>query len=120
MEKYLSIKIIIKTVACGKALTKCLQGTQATSGGGSAQQQHWAMVGVLGAAAFQLGADKRVPAMPGSPVDVKVQSSSSPPTMPPLPPINPGGPRPVSFTPTALINGINHSPPTLNGTPSPP
>lgn len=26
---------------------------------------------------------------------------SSPPIMPPLPPINPGGPRPVSFTPTA-------------------
>ena len=99
--KYLSIKIIIKTVACGKALTKCLQGTQATSGGGSARQQPWAMVGVPGAAAFQLGADKRVPAMPGSPVEVKIQSRSSPPTMPPLPPINPGGPRPVSFTPTA-------------------
>ncbi|OPJ85162.1 protein CBFA2T2 [Patagioenas fasciata monilis] len=40
--------------------------------------------------------------------------------MPPLPPVNPGGPRPVSFTPTALPNGINHSPPTLNGAPSPP
>ncbi|XP_059887035.1 protein CBFA2T2 isoform X5 [Delphinus delphis] len=78
------------------------------------------MVGVPGAAAFQLGADKRVPAMPGSPVEVKIQSRSSPPTMPPLPPINPGGPRPVSFTPTALSNGINHSPPTLNGAPSPP
>uniref|UniRef100_A0A2K5RA25 CBFA2/RUNX1 partner transcriptional co-repressor 2 n=1 Tax=Cebus imitator TaxID=2715852 RepID=A0A2K5RA25_CEBIM len=58
--------------------------------------------------------------MPGSPVEVKIQSRSSPPTMPPLPPINPGGPRPVSFTPTALSNGINHSPPTLNGAPSPP
>ena len=118
--KYLSIKIIIKTVACGKALTKCLQGTQATSGGGSARQQPWAMVGVPGAAAFQLGADKRVPVMPGSPVKVKIQSSSSPPTMPPLPPINPGGPRPVSFTPTALSNGINNSPPTLSSAPSPP
>uniref|UniRef100_A0A667FXH9 CBFA2/RUNX1 partner transcriptional co-repressor 2 n=1 Tax=Lynx canadensis TaxID=61383 RepID=A0A667FXH9_LYNCA len=78
------------------------------------------MVGVPGAAAFQLGAEKRVPAMPGSPVEVKIQSRSSPPTMPPLPPINPGGPRPVSFTPTALSNGMNHSPPTLNGAPSPP
>nr|XP_042132476.1 protein CBFA2T2 isoform X4 [Peromyscus maniculatus bairdii] len=78
------------------------------------------MVGVPGAAAFQLGCEKRVPAMPGSPVEVKIQSRSSPPVMPPLPPINPGGPRPVSFTPTALSNGINHSPPTLNGAPSPP
>lgn len=39
--------------------------------------------------------------MPGSPVEVKIQSRSSPPNMPPLPPVNPGGPRPVSFTPTA-------------------
>ncbi|XP_061864862.1 protein CBFA2T2 isoform X3 [Colius striatus] len=58
--------------------------------------------------------------MPGSPVEVKIQSRSSPPNMPPLPPVNPGGPRPVSFTPAALPNGINHSPPTLNGAPSPP
>ncbi|XP_006134247.2 protein CBFA2T2 isoform X4 [Pelodiscus sinensis] len=58
--------------------------------------------------------------MPGSPVEVKIQSRSSPPSMPPLPPVNPGGPRPVSFTPTALPNGMNHSPPTLNGAPSPP
>lgn len=39
--------------------------------------------------------------MPGSPVEVKIQSRSSPPNMPPLPPVNPGGPRPVSFTPAA-------------------
>ncbi|XP_025058213.1 protein CBFA2T2 isoform X1 [Alligator sinensis] len=64
--------------------------------------------------------EKRLPVMPGSPVEVKIQSRSSPPSMPPLPPVNPGGPRPVSFTPTALPNGINHSPPTLNGAPSPP
>ncbi|KFR15739.1 Protein CBFA2T2, partial [Opisthocomus hoazin] len=64
--------------------------------------------------------EKRVPVMPGSPVEVKLQSRSSPPNMPPLPPVNPGGPRPVSFTPAALPNGINHSPPTLNGAPSPP
>ncbi|XP_062834867.1 protein CBFA2T2 isoform X5 [Anolis carolinensis] len=58
--------------------------------------------------------------MPGSPVEVKIQSRSSPSSMPPLPPVNPGGPRPVSFTPAALPNGMNHSPPTLNGAPSPP
>ncbi|KAH0619046.1 hypothetical protein JD844_018661 [Phrynosoma platyrhinos] len=58
--------------------------------------------------------------MPGSPVEVKIQSRSSPSSMPPLPPVNPGGPRPVSFTPAALPNGVNHSPPTLNGAPSPP
>lgn len=39
--------------------------------------------------------------MPGSPVEVKIQSRSSPPNMPPLPPVNAGGPRPVSFTPAA-------------------
>ncbi|XP_042710910.1 protein CBFA2T2 isoform X4 [Chrysemys picta bellii] len=76
------------------------------------------MVGIPGA--FQFASEKRVPVMPGSPVEVKIQSRSSPPSMPPLPPVNPGGPRPLSFTPTALPNGINHSPPTLNGAPSPP
>uniref|UniRef100_A0A8C6EJS0 TAFH domain-containing protein n=1 Tax=Microcebus murinus TaxID=30608 RepID=A0A8C6EJS0_MICMU len=65
------------------------------------------MVGVPGAAAFQLGPEKRMPAMLGSPVEVKIQSRSSPPTMS------------VSFTPT-LSNGISHSPPTPNGAPSPP
>ncbi|XP_074868247.1 protein CBFA2T2 isoform X3 [Carettochelys insculpta] len=72
------------------------------------------------AALPDVAGEKRVPVMPGSPVEVKIQSRSSPPSMPPLPPVNPGGPRPVSFTPTALPNGINHSPPTLNGAPSPP
>ncbi|XP_057288365.1 protein CBFA2T2 isoform X4 [Pezoporus wallicus] len=76
------------------------------------------MVGIPGGCQF--AGEKRVPVMPGSPVEVKIQSRSSPPNMPPLPPVNPGGPRPVSFTPTALPNGINHSPPTLNGAPSPP
>ncbi|XP_063153301.1 protein CBFA2T2 isoform X2 [Candoia aspera] len=64
--------------------------------------------------------EKRVSVMPGSPVEVKIQSRSSPSSMPPLPPVNPSGPRPVSFTPAALPNGMNHSPPTLNGAPSPP
>ena len=72
MEKYLSIKIIIKTVACGKAPPKCLLGTQAVNGGRGVRQQRWAMVGIPGTAAFQLGADKRVPAMPGSPAEVKI------------------------------------------------
>ncbi|XP_068063557.1 protein CBFA2T2 isoform X2 [Anomalospiza imberbis] len=76
------------------------------------------MVGIPGSCQF--AGEKRVPVMPGSPVEVKIQSRSSPPNMPPLPPVNAGGPRPVSFTPTALPNGINHSPPTLNGAPSPP
>uniref|UniRef100_A0A8D0B0T2 CBFA2/RUNX1 partner transcriptional co-repressor 2 n=1 Tax=Salvator merianae TaxID=96440 RepID=A0A8D0B0T2_SALMN len=67
-----------------------------------------------------VASEKRVPVMPGSPVEVKIQSRASPSTMPPLPPVNSSGPRPVSFTPAALPNGVNHSPPTLNGAPSPP
>ncbi|CAI9557058.1 unnamed protein product [Staurois parvus] len=58
--------------------------------------------------------------MPGSPMEVKIHSRSSPPTMAPLPPVNPSGPRPVSFPPTSLSNGMNHSPSLLNGAPSPP
>ncbi|NP_001079944.1 uncharacterized protein LOC379635 [Xenopus laevis] len=58
--------------------------------------------------------------MPGSPMEVKIHSRSSPPTMAPLPPVNPGGPRPVAFPPSSHSNGINHSPPALNGAPSPP
>ncbi|XP_026537461.1 protein CBFA2T2 isoform X1 [Notechis scutatus] len=76
------------------------------------------MVGIPGASQF--AGEKRVSVMPGSPVEVKIQSRSSPSSMPPLPPVNPSGPRPVSFTPAALSNGMNHSPPTLNGAPSPP
>ncbi|PIO33818.1 hypothetical protein AB205_0026650 [Aquarana catesbeiana] len=58
--------------------------------------------------------------MPGSPMEVKIHSRSSPPTMAPLPPVNPSGPRPVSFPPSSLSNGMNHSPSLLNGAPSPP
>ncbi|KAG8565253.1 hypothetical protein GDO81_012769 [Engystomops pustulosus] len=76
------------------------------------------MVGIPGS--FQFPGDRRVPSMPGSPMDVKIHSRSSPPTMAPLPPVNPSGPRPVSFPPSSLSNGMNHSPPTLNGAPSPP
>lgn len=65
--------------------------------------------------------------MPGSPVDAKTHSRSAPTSsssagssMPPLPSVNPSGPRPASFSTTALTNGNHHSPPTLNAVPSPP
>ncbi|KAM9408999.1 protein CBFA2T2 isoform 1-T2 [Pholidichthys leucotaenia] len=63
--------------------------------------------------------------MPGSPVDAKTHSRSAPSssastTMPPLPSVNPSGPRPASFSTTTLTNGNHHSPPTLNAVPSPP
>ncbi|CAL8402859.1 unnamed protein product [Arctogadus glacialis] len=66
--------------------------------------------------------EKKSPAMPGSPVDVKTHSRSahSSSTMPPLPSVNPSGPRPAAFSTTALTNGNHHSPPTLNAVPSPP
>ncbi|XP_075033649.1 protein CBFA2T2 isoform X2 [Mixophyes fleayi] len=76
------------------------------------------MVGIPGS--FHFASDRRVPAMPGSPMEMKIHSRSSPPTMAPLPPVNPSGPRPVSFPPSSLLNGMNHSPPSLNGAPSPP
>ncbi|TWW61891.1 Protein CBFA2T2 MTG8-like protein MTG8-related protein 1 [Takifugu flavidus] len=68
---------------------------------------------------------EKSPAMPGSPVDAKTHSRSAPSslassTMPPLPSVNPSGPRPASFSTTALTNGNHHSPPTLNAVPSPP
>ncbi|XP_061893771.1 protein CBFA2T2 isoform X2 [Entelurus aequoreus] len=67
--------------------------------------------------------ETKSPAMPGSPVDAKTHSRSAPSsisTMPPLPSINPSGPRLASFSTTALTNGNHHSPPTLNAVPSPP
>uniref|UniRef100_A0A3P9A2X7 CBFA2/RUNX1 partner transcriptional co-repressor 2 n=1 Tax=Esox lucius TaxID=8010 RepID=A0A3P9A2X7_ESOLU len=68
--------------------------------------------------------EKKAPAMPGSPVNVKTHSRPAPPgsssIMPPLPSINSSGPRPASFSSTTLTNGIHHSPPTLNAVPSPP
>lgn len=50
--------------------------------------------------------EKKSPAMPGSPVDAKTHSRSAPSssvssTMPPLPSVNPSGPRPASFSTTA-------------------
>ncbi|XP_056316613.1 protein CBFA2T2 isoform X1 [Danio aesculapii] len=76
------------------------------------------MVGIPGA--FQYSAEKKVPAMPGSPVDAKIHSRPTVSVMPPLPSVNPSGPRPAAFSTTALTNGINHSPPMLNAIPSPP
>ncbi|XP_043566739.1 protein CBFA2T2-like isoform X4 [Chiloscyllium plagiosum] len=77
------------------------------------------MVGISGS--YQVNGEKTRSAMPGSPVDVKVQSRATPPTMPPPPPSgNQGNSRPNSFTPTSLPNGVDHSPPALNGVPSPP
>ncbi|KAL4655654.1 protein CBFA2T2-like isoform X1 [Arapaima gigas] len=76
------------------------------------------MVGIPGP--FHFRRAKKGPAMPGSPVDVKAHSRSAPSAMPPLPSVNPSGPRPVSFPSATLTNGIHHSPPTLNAVPSPP
>ncbi|XP_052415815.1 protein CBFA2T2-like isoform X2 [Carassius gibelio] len=76
------------------------------------------MVGIT--SAFQYSAEKNVPAMPGSPVDGKTHCRPTVSVMPPLPSINPSGPRPAAFSTTALTNGINHSPPMLNAIPSPP
>ncbi|KAM6979855.1 protein CBFA2T2 [Aplochiton taeniatus] len=88
------------------------------------------MVGIPGA--FHHSGEKKNPAMPGSPVDVKTHSrpalgsssssssSSACSSMPPLPSINPSGPRPAAFSTTALTNGNHHSPPMLNAVPSPP
>uniref|UniRef100_A0A8C2BHR7 CBFA2/RUNX1 partner transcriptional co-repressor 2 n=1 Tax=Cyprinus carpio TaxID=7962 RepID=A0A8C2BHR7_CYPCA len=69
---------------------------------------------------FSDSAEKNVPAMPGSPVDGKTHSRPTVSIMPPLPSVNPSGPRPAAFSTTALTNGINHSPPMLNAIPSPP
>uniref|UniRef100_A0A672NHE4 CBFA2/RUNX1 partner transcriptional co-repressor 2 n=1 Tax=Sinocyclocheilus grahami TaxID=75366 RepID=A0A672NHE4_SINGR len=69
---------------------------------------------------FSDSAEKNVPAMPGSPVDGKTHSRPTVSVMPPLPSVNPSGPRPAAFSTTALTNGINHSPPMLNAIPSPP
>ncbi|XP_051887046.1 protein CBFA2T1-like isoform X5 [Pristis pectinata] len=76
------------------------------------------MVGISGS--YQINGEKKRPMMPGSPVDVKAQSRATPPTMPPPPSGNQGAPRTTSFTPTSLPNGVEHSPPALNGVPSPP
>ncbi|KAL4623616.1 protein CBFA2T2-like isoform X2 [Arapaima gigas] len=57
--------------------------------------------------------------MPGSPVEVKILSRLASSSMHPLPPVNPSGPQPASFSSSASTNGMNHSPPTLSSVPSP-
>uniref|UniRef100_A0A1A8A347 CBFA2/RUNX1 partner transcriptional co-repressor 3 n=3 Tax=Nothobranchius TaxID=28779 RepID=A0A1A8A347_NOTFU len=62
--------------------------------------------------------------MPDSPVDVKTQPRSTPPTMPPPPPaVSQVTSRNASFTPAtskSMLNGSSHSPTSLNGAPSTP
>ncbi|XP_030367891.1 protein CBFA2T3 isoform X5 [Strigops habroptila] len=59
--------------------------------------------------------------MPDSPADVKTQSRSTPPSMPPPPPaVTQGATRHPSFTPSTMMNGSSHSPTAMNGAPSTP
>ncbi|XP_030437870.1 protein CBFA2T3 isoform X3 [Gopherus evgoodei] len=59
--------------------------------------------------------------MPDSPADVKTQSRSTPPNMPPPPPaVTQGATRHPSFTPNTIMNGSSHSPTAINGAPSTP
>ncbi|XP_068811891.1 protein CBFA2T3 isoform X2 [Struthio camelus] len=57
--------------------------------------------------------------MPDSPADVKTQSRSTPPSMPP-PAVTQGATRHPSFTPNTIMNGSSHSPTAINGAPSTP
>ncbi|XP_030060457.1 protein CBFA2T3 isoform X2 [Microcaecilia unicolor] len=59
--------------------------------------------------------------MPDSPADVKTQTRSTPPNMPPPPPaVTQGASRNPSFTPNTVMNGSSHSPTAINGAPSTP
>ncbi|NXK98286.1 MTG16 protein, partial [Formicarius rufipectus] len=58
--------------------------------------------------------------MPDSPADVKTQSRSTPPAMPPPPAGTQGATRHPSFTPGTMMNGSSHSPTAINGAPSTP
>ncbi|XP_067854319.1 protein CBFA2T1 isoform X2 [Heptranchias perlo] len=66
-------------------------------------------------------ADKKLGTMPDSPADVKAQSQSTPPAMPPPPlAISQGAARNASFTPATMMNGSSHSPTAIIGAPSTP
>ncbi|XP_014798015.1 PREDICTED: protein CBFA2T3 isoform X3 [Calidris pugnax] len=66
-------------------------------------------------------AETRAATMPDSPADVKTQSRSTPPSMPPPPPaVTQGATRHPSFTPNTMMNGSSHSPTAINGAPSTP
>ncbi|XP_054856281.1 protein CBFA2T3 isoform X6 [Eublepharis macularius] len=59
--------------------------------------------------------------MPDSPADVKTQSRSTPPNMPPpSPAATQGATRHPTFTPNPIMNGSSHSPTAINGAPSTP
>ncbi|XP_063168887.1 protein CBFA2T3 isoform X3 [Candoia aspera] len=59
--------------------------------------------------------------MPDSPADVKTQSRSTPPNMPPpSPAVSQGATRPPTFTSNPIMNGSSHSPTAINGAPSTP
>ncbi|XP_075432933.1 protein CBFA2T3 isoform X4 [Ascaphus truei] len=59
--------------------------------------------------------------MPDSPADVKTQTRTSPPSMPPpSPALSQGANRSSSFTPSTMMNGSSHSPTSINGAPSTP
>ncbi|XP_072568967.1 protein CBFA2T2 isoform X2 [Paramormyrops kingsleyae] len=64
------------------------------------------------------GCGEKTPAMPGSPVEVKVLTLSGPSAMPSLLSVKLSGPRSASFSSTPLTNGMNHSPPILTSAPS--
>ncbi|XP_074695348.1 protein CBFA2T3 isoform X4 [Strix aluco] len=66
-------------------------------------------------------AETQTATMPDSPADVKTQSRSTPPSMPPPPPaVTQGATRHPSFTPNTMMNGSSHSPTAINGAPSTP
>ncbi|XP_069649364.1 protein CBFA2T3 isoform X4 [Haliaeetus albicilla] len=66
-------------------------------------------------------AETQTATMPDSPADVKTQSRSTPPSMPPPPPaVTQGATRLPSFTPNTMMNGSSHSPTAINGAPSTP
>ncbi|XP_030313398.1 protein CBFA2T3 isoform X3 [Calypte anna] len=75
-------------------------------------------------AAGRTGQDNAEPGaatMPDSPADVKTQSRSTPPSMPPPPPaVTQGATRHPSFTANTMMNGSSHSPTAINGAPSTP
>ncbi|XP_070617893.1 protein CBFA2T3 isoform X4 [Erythrolamprus reginae] len=66
-------------------------------------------------------AENQAAAMPDSPADVKTQSRSTPPNMPPpSPAVSQGATWHPTFTSNPLMNGSNHSPTAINGAPSTP
>ncbi|XP_064884866.1 protein CBFA2T3 isoform X6 [Columba livia] len=93
--------------------------TQTLPGG----MRHGSLLPTLGLSSTTLPdpAETRAATMPDSPADVKTQSRSTPPSMPPPPPaVTQGATRHPSFMPNTLMNGSSHSPTAINGAPSTP